>query len=156
MKSLRHIVPTLVALALALVLSGCGNDSPTGVTPTDETPPAAPSQVSMSIDPITGASALDWAPSTSASVTGYQVFRYQPSPDRDNAYVLDGTTDASTTSYALPAVSEVTQQIYRIRTVASNGTRSGWSTLVQVTLVPSRGSEGTKDPVPQRPTDPDN
>ncbi len=149
----RHVVPMLAAIALALILSGCGKDSPTGVTPPDETAPAAPAQVSMSFNPATGENTLDWTPSSSASVTGYQVFLYEPSPERENAYSLKATTDANTTSYVLPVVSTTVQQIYRVRTVAGNGTRSGWSTLANVTLTPPRVGEGTKEPIPQRPTD---
>ena len=148
MKSLRHIVPTLAALVLALVLSGCGKDStPTSANPVDETPPAAPTQVGLSMDPGTGRPYLDWAPSTSPSVIGYEVYNYAPHPDRDNAYTLAGETDGSTTIYPLPSVSEPTSLYYRVKAVAANGTRSGWSTIALIHLRPWGGSpDGNPEP----------
>jgi len=152
-KSLRHIVPMLATLALALILSGCGNDStPTGVNPIDDTPPAAPAQVGVSSDPVTGNYILEWTASTSPGVTGYQVFLYSPSPDRDNAYQLVFESDENGLLYPLPRVSMETEQIYRVRAVSTSGTRSNWSDLALVTLTPPRGDETTKDPLPRRPT----
>ncbi|MBI5709801.1 MAG: hypothetical protein HZC42_05755 [Candidatus Eisenbacteria bacterium] len=151
MKSLRLTLPSLSAIAVAVLLSGCGNDAtPTGVAPVDSAPPAAPTALGVDTDQGTGAQSLVWEASTSPSVTGYQVFVYSPSPARDNAYVLMGATSASTTSFPLPGVAITELQFYRVRALAGsvNGTLSN---ALEATLQPPSndgdGSPGgTPDP----------
>jgi hypothetical protein len=136
-KSPRHIVPMLVALALAAVLSGCGKDStPTGLAPLDQSPPAAPSQITSEMDASTANAVLEWTPSPSANVAGYEVYQYAPSPNRESAYVLVGETDAATTRYNLPWTYERTTLYYRLRAVSATGVKSEWSALTQVTVGP--------------------
>ncbi len=151
MKSLRLTLPSLSAIAIAVLLSSCGNDStPTGVAPVDSAPPAAPTALGVDTDQGTGAQSLTWEPSTSPSVTGYQVFVYSPSPARDNAYVLMGATTASTTTFPLPAVAIAGIQFYRVRAV-SGSVNSTLSNALEATLQPPSGGGdgspgGTPDP----------
>lgn len=148
MKSLRHIVPTLAALTLAVVLSGCGKDSsPTGVNPgLDGTPPAAVTQIGVSQDPADGAPTLDWSPSSSPNVSFYEVHIYSPNPDRDLAYMKVAETDANTTWYRLPVVSAPTVAYYRVRAKTGNGSMSSWSPIAVVELTPPPvGTSGTSN-----------
>jgi len=144
-KSLRHIVPLLVALTLAAVLSGCSKDStPTGLAPLDQAPPAMPSQVSADMDVTTGVVLIAWTPSSSANAAGYEIYQYSPSPDRESAYVLLGETEAATTHFSLPWTPALTTLYYRLCTVSATGVKSAWSAPVQITVGPPVG--GGDDP----------
>lgn len=156
MKSFRHIVPALAALTLAALLVGCSKKStPTGVTPLDETPPAPPTHVMGMPDLANGCVLLQWAPSTSPNVRGYEVFFYSPSPDRENAWVVITETDADVTQYPLPNVTETTVEYYRVRAVTPSGKHSEWSAVTMITLEPMGGStdngEGFQLPKPRNP-----
>ena len=146
MKSLRQLFPVLVVLTLAVVLSGCSkNSTPTGLNSLDQAPPAAPTQISADLDASTSTGVLQWTPSSSANVTGYQVYQYSPSPQRESSYVLAAETDANTTHYSLPAAYAPATLYYRLRAVSSTGAMSAWSAIVAVTVGPPQG--GADDPV---------
>jgi hypothetical protein len=140
-KSFRHIVPTLAALTLAALLVGCGKKStPTGVSPLDETPPAAPSHVMGMPDLENGCVILQWTPSTSPNVRGYEVLSYLPSPDRENAWVVITETEADVTQYPLAGVTQTTIEYYRVRAVTPSGKHSEWSAVTMIILEPMGGS----------------
>jgi len=151
-KSLRHVVPLLVALTLAAVLSGCSKDStPTGLAPLDQAPPATPTQIVAEKDASDSSAELQWAPSPSANAAGYEIYQYLPCPQSENSYALVGKVDAATTQYALPWTPTPTTLYYRLRTVSATGVKSAWSAPVQVTVGPtlagSDDPEGIKIPV---------
>ena len=138
----------LVALALAAMLSGCGKDStPTGLSPVDEAPPAAPAQITSDVDAPTATGRLEWAPSASANVASYQIYQYLPSPDRESAYVLVGETNSGTTHFNLPWSYEPATLYYRLRAVSSTGVMSGWSALATVAIGPAlAGADEGREP----------
>ena len=148
MKSSRLVISTLVALALAAMLSGCGkNATPTGVNPIDEAPPAAPSQITSDMDPVTTLGRLEWTPSASANVASYQIYQYSPSPTRESAYVLVGETNSATTHYDLAWSYTPATLHYRLRAVSGTGVMSEWSALATVTVGPSpAGSDQGQNP----------
>jgi hypothetical protein len=138
-KSLKYIVLTLVAFTFAAMLTGCGKDStPTGLS-LDQTNPAAPAQVSLVREEGSGDAILVWTASASPNVASYEVFRYSPSPDRDNAYVLADQVDAALTSFDLPVCTELTTFHYRVRAVSDNGRFSDWSPVASFALPLSGG-----------------
>jgi hypothetical protein len=144
-KSLRHVVPLLVVLTLAAVLSGCSkNSTPTGVAPLDQSPPATPSQIAANLDDVASTASLQWTPSPSANASGYEVYQYLPCPESESSYVLVGSANAATTHYDLPWTSVPTTLYYRLRTVSSTGVKSAWSAPVKVTVGPTPG--GSNDP----------
>jgi hypothetical protein len=150
-KSLKHVVPLLVALTLAAGLSGCGkNSTPTGLAPLDQAPPAVPSQIAADLDDVDGA-VLAWAPSASANAAGYEVYQYLPCPESENAYSIVATTDAATTQYVLPHPAAQTTLYYRVCTVSSTGVKSPLSSAVAVIVGPrdpgGDDPEGIKIPV---------
>ena len=150
MKSLRHVVPLMVALVLAAGLSGCSkNSTPTGVAPLDQAPPAAPTQISADMDGAEGGPALVWAASASASAAGYEVHQYLPCPESESAYALVGETDAGTTQFTLPRPGSPTTLYYRVCTVSSTGAKSPLSAVVKVTVGPAVGggddTEGVRE-----------
>jgi hypothetical protein len=138
----------VVALTLAVMSSSCGKDSaPTAPKSLDQAPPAAPTHLAQATSETGDASLLNWTPSTSPNVAGYEVYRYLPDPTREIAYVLVQTTDANTLSYALPAVTRNPIDYYRIKSITSTGTRSDWSPMAQVisTLNPNGGDPDDGD-----------
>ena len=141
MKSLRHVVPLLVVLTLAAMLSGCSkNTTPTGLAPLDQTPPAAPSQIAAVTGVSTTSAEIQWTPSSSANAASYQVYQYSPDPERESAYVLVGETVAATTHYDLPWTPQTTAY-YRLRTTSATGVMSEWSSTVKISLAGSGPAE---------------
>lgn len=134
MKSLRNVVTALGAVALIALLAGCGKStSPTAVT-SDGAPPAAPTSVDVTIDSGTGMATLNWADSPGNSVKDWHIFAYDPSPDRDDAYLEIGTTDASVTSLLIPVSYQKGEQYFKIQGKNSAGNHSPFSITVQVNL----------------------
>lgn len=149
MKS-RMLFSTIVALSLAALLSGCGqNSSPTGVAALDETAPAAPSHLLKETDPTSPNGVLAWEPSTSANVAGYEVYQYSPDPSREDAYLLVGETGANVTEYALPFSYQPQTVYYRLKAVSTAGVQSSWSATAGIGIGPNQSAE---DP---QPTDTD-
>jgi hypothetical protein len=154
-KSPKHVVTMLVALTLAVMLSGCSkNSTPTGpdpvttvptvptVTPDpvlDESPPVLPSQIISERNVSTGNQVLNWTPSPSTSVASYQIYQYSPSPNQENAYVLIGETDAATTQYSVPWSRSASY--YRLRATSTTGVQSALSTTVQISIDGSLGAD---------------
>jgi hypothetical protein len=142
-KSLRFMTSMLTLIALAGLLSSCG----TGSTPTapgstvDSTPPPAPSELAQAPD-VSGGQQLEWSASPAGDVAGYQVFAYDPSPDRDNAYVQIGETAAGVNHWTLPASSQAETQYYRVRAVDVAGNHSALSADFAAKIGPP-GSVGT-------------
>jgi len=150
-KSIRQVVPMLVALALAATLSGCSKDpAPTAPGSLDQAPPAAPTRLSAELEASTYSPVLEWAPSTSPNVAGYEIYLYSPSPERESAYVLVAQTDAATTRYPVPWSYVRTSQYYRLRAVSTTAVKSEWSAVAQVTVGPPQADP---DPTPS-PDDP--
>ncbi len=152
MKSPRMLFSTLVALLLAALLSGCGqNSTPTGVNPLDDTAPAAPSQIGKLDDTATPCGWLTWEASTSANVATYEIYQYSPDPAQEDAYVLVGLTDVGTTRYPLPAVSESQTAYFRLRAVSTAGVRSPWSATAGISLYMYGGTDASRDPAAEPP-----
>ena len=148
MKSPRHVVPMLVALTLAVLLSGCSkNTTPTGLAQgsgLDMAPPAVPAQITEDVDASAGSATIEWTPSSSANAASYEIYQYLPSPQNDSAYGLVGVAGAATTSFNLPWPSTQTTLYYRLRTVSATGVKSQWSAALPVTVGPAVG--GGPDP----------
>ena len=152
MKSLRHLVPMAVALTLAVLVSSCGKDSaPTAPKSLDQAQPSAPTHLAQVLNSTRDAWTLTWTPSTSPSVNAYEVYLYSPDPTRATSYVLTTSTDANTTSYTLPPVTEPTVDYYRVRAVTSTGTYSDWSEVGTMSVQPDPNGgdpESGTGPVP--------
>jgi hypothetical protein len=129
-------------IALAATLTGCStNDNPTGPSSSlDSTPPPSPTGLTQD---VSNGGTLEWDASPAGDVAGYQVFVYQPNPDRDNAYIQVAETAAGVTTWSLPAVSQQQTQYYRVRALDLSGNRSSMSAQFEATLTPTTNGEGT-------------
>jgi hypothetical protein len=130
----------VLSLALAALLSGCGNSTnATNVTTPelDGTAPSAPSALSLATDPSSFNSSLHWSLSSSSDVSRYEIYMFSPDPSRDNAYVLLGETNATTSNFGLDPVGQTTSNFYRVRAVDGNGNRSGFSSTLSAELRPA-------------------
>ena len=132
---------TLAAMATiaCLGLYGCGSSSDVtnAAGSLDSTPPPAPESIALNTVPEYNE--LTWAASAAADVAKYQVYRYQPDPSRDNAYVMVGETTNS--SFNLGRTSEDADTYFRVRAVDEAGNRSAFSSETSVHL-PALGSGG--------------
>jgi len=154
----RHLIPALAALTLAMLLVGCSKKStPTSVLPIDETPPAAPTQVVPLADGDGTGVMIQWSPSTSPALHGYQIDTFRPEPLRETSWVLLAELDPDVTQYHLPAVTQPTTEYYRVRAVSTTGKYSAWSPVIMVTLLPPGSGttpgndDGTQLPKPRTP-----
>ena len=148
MKYPRFILSSLIALAIAAAISGCGKSAaPTSAVPTlDTAPPQAPSGLTVVTDPASGLEVLQWSPNSEADLARYQICLYSPSPDRDNAYLP--VAEATQASMWLPTVGESVTYYYRVRAVDQSGNASALSALLTVHL---NATGPGRDPQPDDP-----
>ena len=137
----RKLLP---ALALTVVLAtGCTSDE-NPLAPTsggsDTTPPASPLSLVHHTDG-TG-QVLSWAASADADLAGYNVYRYDPDPSRESAWIKINGSLVSGTSYPIQRTPGET--IYSIRSVDQSGNESPLSSVVSAQFGPAVG--GGNDP----------
>jgi hypothetical protein len=134
-------------VAAAVLLAGCGGDGgPTAANPSlDTTPPQAPTGLAQATDPH-GNPVLRWTPNAEGDLDGYDVYKYSPAPDRDNAYVMVGQV-ARTAEYRIDGAGTYW---YRVRARDTSGNRSAASPSVSVTV-----TGRTPEPTPGPGDDPD-
>lgn len=132
---MKHRIWILGAVALVVLLaaSGCSSDKGTTapvIPPNteDTAPPLAPA--GLNTPKVDGHGfLLVWEPNTEPDLQGYRVYVYQPSPDRESAYVL-WNPDAL---------------ISRARFVCDAGTSEG-DLWVRVTALDASGNESAFSP----------
>jgi fibronectin type 3 domain-containing protein len=127
----------LPALALIGVLAaGCTSDN-NPLAPTaseDTTPPSMPQSVVELSDNF--GYRLSWAANAEADLQGYNVYRYNPDPVRENSYVKMNATILTTNTYNLPI--DTSTWNYRVRAIDRAGNESALSGIVVV-----QGVDGT-------------
>ena len=146
MKSLRILLTSLAAVALVAMIAGCGKStSPTSAeTPVvDNAPPAAPTNLGVTINTGTGLATLHWDASTDANTHGYDIFAYSPAPDQDLSYTQIGQTDATTLTLPIPGGYQKGLQYFKIQASNTTGSHSPYSALLQVALPGPIGSVDT-------------
>ncbi len=134
---------TLCAIAAVALLAGCGKSSdPTSAlpddsgTPTlDNTPPPVPTGVNVAAD-LSGRAQLMWDASSAADVAGYQIYVYDPSPERESSYTLLYDTDGVTTTYNLDPTQASTSRYFRLRATDTHGNASALSDPIMASMGP--------------------
>jgi hypothetical protein len=123
---LRRSVAAVAVTLATFALTGCAaEDTLSSLNQNvDTAPPAAP--VNIRTEALGASILLDWDASTEADVVGYDVFRYDPDPARESAYIK---VNAATISASEFTVTEPTEQgtWYRVKAVDLSANRSSSS-----------------------------
>jgi hypothetical protein len=127
--SRRHLLAVLVVGSLAASLVGCSSNSESPTSPTDLSPPQAPTNLHATVDATTSREWLSWNLSASASVASYEVY-IADSPGGTGTLVA--SVDASSGDFLLPIVVESTTEFYRVRAVGTNDVPSAFTSSVSV------------------------
>ena len=127
------MVPWKILPALAIIgvlAAGCtSDDNPLAPTASEDTqPPSIPLEVVQLSDNL--GYRLSWNPNAESDLAGYNVYRYNPDPAREMAYVKMNSTLLTTNSYKLPI--ETSTWNYRVRAIDRAGNESALSGIVVV------------------------
>jgi uncharacterized protein YcfL len=121
----RHRVAALAVTLATFALTGCSSDNPvSSLNNLDAAPPSAPVNIRTEIRG--GSVLLDWDASTEADVVGYDVYRYDPDPARESAYVKVNAATITDSEYLIPDASEQGTW-YRVKAVDLSSNRSNSS-----------------------------
>ena len=113
-----------VAVTLAtFALTGCAaEDTLSSLNQNvDSSPPSAP--VNVRTQTLGSSVVLDWDASTEADVVGYDVYRYDPDPARESAYVKVNASTIPSSEYTIADRSEQGTW-YRVKSVDLSSNRS--------------------------------
>ena len=122
----------VLAIASLFAVVGCNNSSSVITPPpVDEQPVPAPQ--SLTANYTSNSALLSWAPSTSALVTGYNIYRYSPSPDRENAFVKVNASPVAQAYMVFTGPADAT--FFRVRAVTSTGREGASSSAYRVDAV---------------------
>lgn len=126
----RNLAAALSLGVLAISLVSCGSNSTSSITsPVDLSPPQAPSNLRDNHDAAINRDWLQWSPSASAAVAGYEIYS---SPTSSSTGTLVATVDASSGDYLLPLTSVDGTEFYRVRAVGSNNVPSAFTSTLSV------------------------
>jgi hypothetical protein len=121
----RHRVAALAVTLATFALTGCSSDNPvSSLNNLDAAPPSAP--VNLRTEARGGSILLDWDTSTDADVVGYDVYRYDPDPARESAYVKVNAATITESEYLIADASEQGTW-YRVKSVDLSSNRSNSS-----------------------------
>jgi hypothetical protein len=131
MNSQRLILSMILAGAL-LCVGACSSDKTTSSSPLpsgrDDAPPLPPTGLSAPDAKISATGfLLTWNRNTEADLHGYRVYLYDPSPERENAYVLLNS-DQLIAFNGFPAQWDTPHQVWlRVTAVDITGNESAMS-----------------------------
>ena len=120
---LRRSVAAVAVTLAAFALTGCAAEETLSSLNqnVDSAPPSAPANVRTQV--VGSSVVLEWDASTEADVVGYDVFRYDPDPARESAYVKVNATTIPTSEYAIVDRAEQGTW-YRVKAVDQSANRS--------------------------------
>ena len=89
----------LVTACVGLAATGCGDKATITSPIVDEQSLPAPDGITATANVTTGDVTLSWLPLSSPTVAGYNIYKYDPIPTRESAYVkLNGAPVTGTSS----------------------------------------------------------
>lgn len=126
---LRRSVAAVAVTLATFALTGCAaEDTLSSLNQNvDTAPPSAPVNVTTQTHGSTVV--LDWDASTEADVVGYDVYRYDPDPARESAYVKVNSSPISSVEYVIAERAEQSTW-YRVKAVDTSANRSSVSGAV--------------------------
>lgn len=122
----RHSAPVLAVTLAAFALTGCAaEDTLSSLNQNvDAAAPSAPGNIRTVA--MGGSVLLDWDASSEADVVGYDVYRYDPDPARESAYVKVNASTITESQYMIvDALEQGTW--YRVKAVDLSANRSNAS-----------------------------
>lgn len=122
----RHSVAVLAVTLAAFALTGCAaEDTLSSLNQNvNSAAPSAPGNIRAL--PLGGSVLLDWDASSEADVVGYDVYRYDPDPARESAYVKVNASTIPESQYMI--VDPLEQGTwYRVKAVDMSSNRSNAS-----------------------------
>jgi hypothetical protein len=130
-------------LAFSLVtITGCATENPvSAVGGIDATAPGAPTSLAAEVrgnDLV-----LSWDASVDADVVGYDVYRFDPDPARENAYVKVNSAIVTDTEYAVPEASS-SASWYRVKAVDTSANASAASSALAAAAPAMNSNDGTQ------------
>lgn len=123
----KHVLISVVLLAISGILFGCG-DSTVAPTTTTEAPLVAPSNVTAQVLPG-GDVMIQWDASSQTNLKGYNVYRFDYANDRIGRL---NSTELTDNSYVDTDASRNTEYEYRVTSVSVKGTESNFTSVVVV------------------------
>ena len=135
----------VLALSLAAV-TGCATDNPvSSVGGIDATAPGAPT--SLAAETRGNDLVLSWDASVDADVVGYDVYRFDPDPARENAYVKVNGAIITDTEYTVPEASSGASW-YRVKAVDTSANASAASSALAAAAPAMNSNDGTQPSEP--------
>jgi fibronectin type 3 domain-containing protein len=123
----KHVLVSVVLLAISGILFGCG-DSTVAPDPTTEAPIVAPSNVTAQ-ELANGDVMIQWDASSQTNLRGYNVYRHDIENQRIGKLNLN---ELSQSSYLDQTADRGVQYEYRVTAVSTRGTESNYSAVVVV------------------------
>lgn len=137
----------IVALASLAMLSGCGKSTDSvRVDPIDTSTPATPVGLHYVANEYDGTRYVEWNAVGAGDLGGYQVYEYNPDPDRDNAYEMIGQVLNSANRYQLPDRPVGTTLTVRVASFNNGGKTSAMSAPLTVTYDAFRSGDVNEIP----------
>ena len=131
------------ALAVSLVaVTGCATDNPvSAVGGIDATAPGAPTSLAAE---VRGSDlVLSWDASVDADVVGYDVYRFDPDPARENAYVKVNSAIITDTEYTVPEASSDLSW-YRVKALDASANASAASSALAAAAPAMNSNDGAQ------------
>lgn len=130
----KHVLISVVLLAISGILFGCGDSTVAPTTPTDA-PIVAPANVTAeALD--NGDILIRWDASTQANLKGYNVYRLNT---RETAIQKLNTAVFTQNSYLDDTANWSVEYEYRVTAVSNKNVESGF-TAVLITSIPDNGT----------------
>jgi hypothetical protein len=128
----------LLLLVMTAFAAGCSDDqaktvTPPGNTRADTHPPMAPVMDEWTA-PEGGPLHLTWVESTEPDVVGYNVYRYEPSPERTSSYTLLNSPPLTTNEFVVEDAVPGVYEFYRVSCVDEVGNESALSGYVETSF----------------------
>ena len=130
-RAFVQLAAVVFAVSMVPLISGCSDEattSPEGPSLQDTSPPAPP--VGLSFEGRETGFVLRWSPNTEPDLVGYNLYIYDPTPDRPESYVKCNQQLLTGNEFRRSKLTPNRQMIYRLTALDESGNESGFSSLI--------------------------